>query len=68
MPETDTESDVVISLPLVGELTYRELHALQDGFYCGVVGAREHEYGQEKHYWRVAWLAGDCYGRLVRDD
>jgi len=60
------ESAVAIRLPLLGGLTYREIHALEDGFYCGVHGAREHEYGQEKHYWRVAWLAGDAYDRFVR--
>jgi hypothetical protein len=60
------ESDVAIRLPLLGGLTYREIHAVEDGLYCGVVGAREHEYGQEKHYWRMGWLAGDLYDRVVR--
>lgn len=62
----DKESDVVAALPLLGELTYREVHALEDGFYCGVVGAREHEYGQQKHYWRIGWLLGDFYDRRFR--
>jgi len=60
------ESDVAARLPLLGGLTYREIHAFEDGVYCGVVGAREHEYGQEKHYWRMGWLAGDLYDRVVR--
>jgi len=60
------ESDVAVRLPLLGGLTYREIHAFEDGLYCGVVGAREHEYGREKHYWRMGWLAGDLYDRVVR--
>ena len=60
------ESDTAVTLPLLGGLTYREIHAFEDGLYCGVVGAREHEYGQEKHYWRMGWLAGDLYDRVVR--
>ena len=60
------ESDTAITLPLLGGLTYREIHAFEDGLYCGVVGAREHEYGQEKHYWRMGWLAGDLYDRVVQ--
>jgi len=62
----DRESDVVAELPLLGELTYREVHALQDGFYCGVHRVREHEYGKQKHYWRIGWLAGDWYDRRFR--
>lgn len=62
------EEDTAISLPLLGNLTYREIHALEDGFYCGVIGAKVNEYGQEKHYWRVAWLVGDFYDQVVRSD
>lgn len=61
-----SESDTAVTLPLLGGLTYREIHAFEDGLYCGVHGAREHEYGQEKHYWRMGWLAGDLYDRVVR--
>jgi hypothetical protein len=60
------ESDIAIDPPGIDPLTYREVHAFEDGFYCGVHGAREHEYGQEKHYWRVGWLLGDLYDRVVR--
>jgi micrococcal nuclease len=28
--------------------------------------ATQHEYGQEKHYWRVAWMLGDAYDRWLR--
>jgi len=54
----NSESDTVVSLPAVGDLTYREIHAVLDGLYCGTVGRREHEYWQEKHYWRVGYLVG----------
>jgi len=66
---TDTqasETDTMIDPPGIDAVSYREWHALLDGVYCGVVGAREHEYGKEKHYWRVGWLVGDAYDRFVR--
>lgn len=63
-----SESQTVLRLPLVGALTYREIHALLDGVYCGVHGITHHEYGQEKHYWRTAWLFGDYYDRHNRRD
>jgi len=60
------ETDPFIDPPGIDPLSYREWHALLDGVYCGVHGSREHEYGQEKHYWRVGWLLGDAYDRVVR--
>jgi hypothetical protein len=60
------ETDTVVDLPLLGQLTYREIHAIEDGIYCGVHGVRKHEYGREKHYWRMGWLLGDAYDRWVR--
>jgi len=60
------DSDTMTTLPLLGGLTYREWHAVVNGVYCGIQGSREHEYGQEKHYWRVGWLIGDAYDRVVR--
>jgi len=62
------EDDIAVDPPFgIDPLSYREWHALLDGVYCGVHGAREHEYGQEKHYWRVGWLLGDAYDRVVRE-
>jgi len=29
------ESDTAVSLPILGALTYREVHAFEDGVYCG---------------------------------
>jgi len=52
------ESDTMVTLPLLGDLTYHEWHAVVDGLYCGAVERREHEYLQEKHYWRVGYLVG----------
>jgi len=61
------EDDIAVDPPFgIDPVSYREWHALLDGLYCGVVGAREHEYGQEKHYWRVGWLLGDAYDRRFR--
>lgn len=53
------ESDTMVSLPVAGDLTFREWHALVDGVYCGYRGIDESEYSQEKHYWRAAWLVGN---------
>lgn len=52
------EQDIMVRLPLVGELTYREVHALIDGVFAGYVDERAHDYTQERHYWRAGWLAG----------
>jgi len=60
------ESAVAIDLPLLGKLTYKEIHALEDGFYCGIHSIRESRYEQESHYWRIAWVAGDVYDRRFR--
>lgn len=61
------ESATLIDAPLLGALTYREWHAVIDGVYCGIHGVREHEYGTEKHYWRVGWIVGDAYDTHVRE-
>lgn len=61
-----SESDTAITLPLIGGLTYREIHAVEDGFYCGIHQEPEGEYGQESHYWRTAWVLGDLYDKIFR--
>jgi hypothetical protein len=53
-----SESDTMISLPILGKLTYREWHAVVDGLYCGEEEIKVSEYDQEKHYWRVGYLIG----------
>lgn len=56
-----SEQDTMVSLPIMGNLTYREWHGIVDGFYVGAIdGEREHDYEQEKHYWRFGYLAGSC--------
>lgn len=62
-----TEADTLVSLPYLGQLTYREWHALVDGVYCGYVGERANEYSTEKHYWRAGYLIGDAYDRVTSD-
>jgi hypothetical protein len=69
MSDTDTaEHDTMLTLPLLGSLTYREWHALIDGLYCGFVDVHAHEYTQEQHYWRVGWLLGHYWRRDDCDD
>lgn len=53
------ESETMVTLPVAGDLTFREWHAVVDGVYCGYRGLDDSEYEQEKHYWRVGWLIGD---------
>lgn len=63
-----TEKDSMISLPVLGNLTYREWHAFINGLYKGAVeGGRKHEYDKEKHYWRAGYLlsAGGRYAALI---
>jgi hypothetical protein len=62
------ESDTMLSMPFLGELTYREWHALIDGLYCGYVDVHAHEYTIEKHYWRMGWLLGQYWHRADGDD
>ena len=62
MSDSVQEDDVMLSAPLLGDLTYREWHAVVDGFYCGVRdrdAPDEEEYDVEKHYWRIGWLLGN---------
>ena len=56
----ESEDDTMIDLPVLGHLTYREWHALVNGFYVGVTAYKDknHEYTKEKHYWRTGFLAG----------
>jgi hypothetical protein len=61
------ETDTMVSLPIIGSLTYREWHGLIDGVYAGVQNLYQHDYQQEKHYWRVGWLLGDAYDRYLRE-
>lgn len=53
-----SESDTMVSAPVLGQLTYREWHGFVDGVYCGYVEEQENEYEQEKHYWRTGYLLG----------
>jgi hypothetical protein len=62
-----SETDTMITLPIAGNLTYREWHGIIDGLYCGVQDIDESEYTQEKHYWRIGWLIGDLYDQRIRD-
>jgi hypothetical protein len=54
-----SEDDTMANLPLLKDLTFREWHGFIDGVYSGARwGSRQHEYEQEKHYWRSGYLAG----------
>jgi len=54
-----SEQDTLASLPLFGDLTFREWHGFVNGFYAGARwGSRQHSYAQETHYWRSGYLLG----------
>ena len=63
-----SEQEPAVTLPVLGELTYREIHAFEEGFYCGYVGKDTDkytpEYEQELHYWRVGYVAGAEFQKL----
>jgi len=61
-----SERDTMVTLPIIGNLTYREWHGIVDGLYCGVRDIHESKYTQEKHYWRAGWLIGDIYDQHIR--
>lgn len=63
-----TEQETAMSLPVLGNLTYKEIHAIEDGFYCGIHKLTESRYDKESHYWRTAWVLGDLYDRRYRDN
>jgi len=63
-----SESDGAFSLPIFGTFTYRELHAIEDGMYCGYQGIERADYDQEKHYWRMGYLAGDLILTRFKND
>ena len=48
-----SETDTMVEFPFLGEITYREWHALINGVYCGYQGIDEHPYKRERHYWRL---------------
>ena len=56
----ESEDDTMIHLPVLGHLTYREWHALVNGFYVGLTAYKDknHEYTKEKHYWRAGFMSG----------
>jgi len=56
----------MVTLPIMGNLTYREWYAIIDGLYYAVRSIDESEYIQEKHYWRAGWLIGDIYDQHIR--
>jgi hypothetical protein len=54
-----SENGELISLPLLGSLTYREWHGVIDRLYVGSRwGSRHHSYDTEQHYWQAGYLFG----------
>jgi hypothetical protein len=64
-----SEKDTAVTLPVAGNLTYREIHAVVDGFYCGYRGLQHdprNEYDVETHYWRAGWVGGDAIREVFK--
>lgn len=54
-----SEQSEMVTLSVFGKLTFREWHGFIDGYYIGARwGDREHEYTQERKYWRSGYLLG----------
>ena len=45
------EQDTAITVPVLGEVTYREIHAFEDGVFAGRHDERSHEYAQQAAYY-----------------
>ncbi len=58
---TESEDSTAVTLPVLGNLTYREIHAFEVGVYaatrCGVKNT-DYKNGKEDHYWKMGFLAG----------
>jgi hypothetical protein len=59
------ETDTAVTLPVLGHLTYREIHSFQHGLYCGTlegvtddIERTPYHDGSESHYWRMGYLCG----------
>jgi len=63
----ESEQDVMVVLPIIGHLTYREAHAFVDGLYSGINKTENQDYKKEKHYWRIGWVIGDFYNIQYRE-
>lgn len=60
-----SEQDTMITLPVLGNLTYREWHAFVEGVYAGAVDNDDsHDYTKEIHYWKIGFLCG----RITEDN
>lgn len=61
-----SEKATAVTLPVLGSLTYREIHAVEDGLYCGYVGRTDSDYEKESHYWRTGYLVGNLVLRRFK--
>lgn len=55
------EDATAVTLPVLGGVTYREIHATEHGLFSGLYeGSPRTEYasGREKHYWRMGYIGG----------
>lgn len=56
--DCDKETDVMVTLPVIGQLTYREWHEWINGFYSGarwgITVGNDHQH----EYWRCGYLLG----------
>lgn len=56
-----TEQDTLLPLDSVSDITYREWHAFIEGVYDGLNDEHDHQYDQERHWWKAGWVVGDTY-------
>lgn len=67
MPHRDDESDIAVTLPVLGNLSYREIHAFEVGLYSATRYGENapragdddsYRFGREDHYWKMGFLTG----------
>ena len=63
-----TETDTFLTLPLLGELTYREWHHLVGGIYTGYRDADRSPPETQTAYWQAGWLLGHAITVTVRHE
>ena len=76
------ETETMVTLPVLGNVTYREWHQFIDGYYVGARwGTEQPQRDTQRQYWRtgyligtwcrylfVVWLCRQLYSNTTRDE
>jgi hypothetical protein len=64
MTETD-ETETMVSLPLIGNLTFREWHHFVGGVYTGYRNENRPVPETQAAYWQGGWLLGHTIRQIT---